>query len=146
VCQSLNQTALESRSGRLEGTDRSGERSLRRTRRFWMQQHAKPMDRPICYASAKASLARRRNRYSREQLRMDIYSIWTPRAMTKLAQRKDDSTLSSSGITKSSKTSVVTRLGRKFESHELSQLCQFPLHPPTNRFAAESDMSRVHCR
>jgi hypothetical protein len=111
-----------------------------------MQQHAKPMDRPICYASAKAPLARRMNRYSREKLRMDIYNIWTPRAMTKLAQRKDDSTLSSSGITKSSTTSVVTRLGRKFESQELSQLCQFPLHPPTNRFGAESDMSRVHCR
>jgi hypothetical protein len=74
-----------------------------------MQQNTEPMNSPICIASPKLRVAWSGNRHSPEQLRMDIYGVWTSRGMMKLARRKDNGGLSSSRITRLSTASAATR-------------------------------------
>jgi len=83
VCQSLNQIALEKRIGQLERTGRFGKESSWRICGFWIQQHAKPVARPICFASAKAPVAGRESRYPRAKLQMDIYGTRRSRKCNK---------------------------------------------------------------
>jgi RNA polymerase sigma-70 factor (ECF subfamily) len=47
-----------------------GEGAMRRTRRFWMLLHTKPIGHPNSFANAKAPMPRRGNRYSRRKFQV----------------------------------------------------------------------------